>query len=92
MSNPYKNPNWIAKIKGPWQFIGVGPSQSLQLKNGRILVPGYLSPIRGLSQVPGALPLSQLYNNLGIGFVLISDDDGDTWRLGKNWPIGQGGN
>lgn len=42
--------------------------------------------------MPGTIPISQLYNNFNIGFVLISDDDGDTWRLGKQWPIGQGTN
>jgi hypothetical protein len=83
MNNPYSTPAFARKLKAPWQFIGVGPSQSLQLHSGRVLVPGYLSPIRGLSQVPGALPISQLYNNLGIGFVLITDDDGETWRTGK---------
>ena len=76
LKNPYKNPAWTAKLKGPWQFIGVGPSQSLQFKSGRILTPGYFSPIRGLSGVPHTLPISQLYNNFDIGFVLISDDDG----------------
>ncbi len=92
LKNPYDSSAWTSKLKAPWQFIAVGPSQSLQLKSGRILVPGYLSPIRGLSQVPGTIPVSQLYNNFNIGFVLISDDFGDTWRVGKNWPIGQGAN
>jgi len=55
-------------------------------------VPGYRSPIRGLSEVPGTIPVSQLYNNFAKGFVLISDDDGDSWRLGKQWPVGQGTN
>jgi hypothetical protein len=56
------------------------------------LIPGYHSPIRGLSGVKGALPISQLYNNFAKGFVLISDDGGDSWRLGKEWPIGEGTN
>ena len=47
--NPFDNPLLTNKLKAPWQFIGVGPSQSLQLRSGRILVPGYHSPIRGLS-------------------------------------------
>jgi hypothetical protein len=92
MKNPFENPSWTSKLKAPWQFIGVGPSQSLQLKSGRILVPGYHSPMRGLSEVPGAIPVSQLYNNFAKGFVLISDDEGDTWRLGKEWPTGHGTN
>ena len=90
LKNPFNDPNWTSKLKAPWQFIAIGPSQSLQLKNGRIIVPGYRSPIRGLSQVPGALPISQLYSGFAVGFVLISDDFGDTWRIGKDWPIGQG--
>lgn len=49
IKNPYDLSEWTAKLKAPWQFIGVGPSQSLELKSGRILVPGYFSPIRGLS-------------------------------------------
>lgn len=92
MSNPYNNPKWTSKLKEPWEFIGVGPSRGIQLRNGRVLIPGYHSPIRGLSQVPGTIPLSQLYNNFANGFVLISDDDGDTWHKGKPWPIGQGAN
>lgn len=92
MKNPYDMPEWTAKLKAPWQFIGVGPSQSLELKSGRILVPGYFSPIRGLSEVPGTIPVSQLFNNFNVGFVLISDDSGDTWRQGKDWPIGEGAN
>jgi hypothetical protein len=83
MRNPYDNPGWTAKLKGPWQFIGVGPSRGLQLKSGRVLIPGYVSPIRGLSGVPGTIPISQLYNNFNKGFVLISDDDGESWKLGK---------
>lgn len=82
MKNPFKSKAWTSKLKGPWQFIGIGPSQSLQLKSGRILVPGYHSPIRGLSGIPHTLALSQLYNNFAKGFVLISDNDGDNWRVG----------
>lgn len=92
MKNPFDNPLWTAKLKGPWQFIGVEPSQSLQLRSGRVLVPGYHSPIRGLSEVPGTIPVSQLYNNFAKGFVLISDDEGDSWRVGKEWSAGQGTN
>jgi hypothetical protein len=90
--NPYDSFRWTSKLKGPWQFIAVGPSRGLQLASGRILVPGYKSAMRGLSEVPGALPVSQLYNNFAKGFVLISDDGGETWKQGKEWPIGQGAN
>jgi len=37
------------KLKAPWEFIGIGPSQGIQLKSGRIIIPGYNSPIRGVS-------------------------------------------
>ena len=90
--NPFDNPKWTSKLKTPYEWTGVGPSRGIQLKSGRILIPGHKSPIRGLSQVPGALPISQLYNNFAKGFVLISDDDGQTWRQGEEWPVGQGGN
>lgn len=83
MKNPFHIESWSTKLKDPWQFIGVGPSRGIQLESGRLLIPGYHSPIRGLSGVKGALPLSQLYNNFAKGFVLISDDFGDTWRLGN---------
>jgi len=82
-NNPYDNLLWTRKLSGPWQFIGVGPSRGIHLKSGRILIPGYKSPMRGLSEIPGALPISQLYNNFAKGFVLISDDDGETWRQGR---------
>ena len=49
LKNPFNDPNWTSNLKAPWQFIAIGPSQSLQLTNGRIIVPGYRSPIRGLS-------------------------------------------
>lgn len=42
--------------------------------------------------MPGTIPVSQLYNNFAKGFVLISDDDGENWRLGKEWSVGQGTN
>ena len=92
MQDPFKNTLWTSKLQPPWQFIGIGPSGSLQMKSGRVLVPGYHSPMRGLSGVPGKLPISQLFNNFAKGFVLISDDDGENWRLGDEWPIGEGMN
>ena len=35
-------------------------------------------------------PVSQLYNNLALGHVLISDDGGDSWRLGSADGFGGG--
>ena len=94
--DPYKK--WKKKLVGPWQFIGLGPPGSIQLKTtGRLLVPGYHSYIRGLSGGGGqgagvALPISQLYNNLAYGHIMISDDGGDTWRLGGLMNEGNGAN
>eukprot|EP00930_Biecheleria_cincta_P087173 TRINITY_DN76423_c0_g1_i1.p1 TRINITY_DN76423_c0_g1~~TRINITY_DN76423_c0_g1_i1.p1 ORF type:complete len:628 (-),score=79.70 TRINITY_DN76423_c0_g1_i1:358-2241(-) len=91
--DPLAQESWTSKMTGPWQFMGMGPPGSLQLKSGRILSPGYHSYIRGLSEHNSStLPISQLYNNLGIAHVMISDDDGDTWHLGNAMPIGEGGN
>eukprot|EP00928_Gymnodinium_smaydae_P039255 TRINITY_DN26849_c0_g1_i1.p1 TRINITY_DN26849_c0_g1~~TRINITY_DN26849_c0_g1_i1.p1 ORF type:complete len:607 (+),score=67.53 TRINITY_DN26849_c0_g1_i1:40-1860(+) len=88
--SPYHNPQWSSKLNGSWQFLGLGPPGSLQLQSGRVLVPGYHAYIRGLDAGHGTLPVSQLYNNFAVGHTLISDDDGDTWRLGKAWPTGEG--
>lgn len=92
-SNPFDVPGWRANMSGPWQFVGLGPPGSLQLKSGRVLTPGYHSWIRGLSGgdgTPGQLPVSQLYNNLAFGHVMISDDDGDTWTLSSSGGFGNG--
>ena len=91
--DPYHNAALRSKLSGPWQFIGIGPPGSLQLReSGRILVPGYHSYVRGLLQSRGTIATSQLYNDFALAHVMISDDFGDTWRLGTSWPIGQGGN
>jgi len=94
--DPYQK--WRKQLVGPWQFIGLGPPGSIQLTGtGRILVPGYHSYVRGLSGGGGqgagvALPISQLYNNLAYGHNLISDDGGDSYRLGKLMDEGHGAN
>lgn len=82
--DPYAR--WRDELTGPWQFVGLGPPGSVQLRSGRVLVPAYHSYIRGLAGGGGqgagvALPVSQLYNNLAIGHVLVSDDGGDTWSI-----------
>ena len=92
--DPYQK--WRAELTGPWQFVGLGPPASIELKSGvpgRILVPGYHSYIRGLDGGSGAgagvgLPISQLYNNFALGHVLTSDDGGDTWRLRNAFGTG----
>ena len=89
--DPYKK--WAEKLQGPWQFVGLGPPGSLRVAgtdgNERVLVPGYHSWIRGLTSGPGnsgkgagvGLPISQLYNNLAHGHLLVSEDGGDTFSL-----------
>jgi len=89
--DPYHNTDRMAKMTGPWQFIGVGPPGSLQLRSGRVLVPAFHSYIRGL-EGNGTLPLSQLYNNFALGHTMISDDGGDSWRLSYAWGVGEGAN
>lgn len=88
-NNPFSTASWTDKLTGPWQWVGVGPPGSLQLKSGRLLIPSYHSYIRGLAG-DGVLPISQLYNNLAKGHVLSSNDFGDSWTVGTEWPLGQG--
>ena len=99
-TDPYKE--FASVLKGTWQFVGLGPPGSIALRatNSRILVPAYHSYIRGLAGgTAGAgigLPISQLYNNLAFGHILISDDGGDTYRLasanGLGGGVGRGAN
>lgn len=84
--NPYVK--WREQLSGPWQFVGIGPPGSIALRSrpDRVIVPGFHSFIRGLAATTGrgagvGLPVSQLYNNLALGHVLISDDGGDTYRI-----------
>mmetsp|Transcript_75750 Transcript_75750/g.239556 ORF Transcript_75750/g.239556 Transcript_75750/m.239556 type:complete len:511 (+) Transcript_75750:3-1535(+) len=91
LRNPYHDPAIRAKLTGPWQFVGMGPPGSVQLRSGRVVAPGYRSYIRGLDHHENTLPTSQLYNNFAVGFVIISDDEGETWRL-QDFPVGEGGN
>lgn len=100
--DPYRTERWRSKLSGPWQFIGLGPPAALQLRRGphrhRVVVPAYHSYVRGLgggNGSPGQLPISQLYNNFGLGHVMLSDDGGDSWQLGwegEGPDFGEGGN
>lgn len=91
-SGPFGRPSWLSKLTWPWQFVGVGPPGSLELRDsGRVVVPGYHSYVHGL-EGGGKLPISQLYSNFALGHHLISDDGGDTWRLSYDWGVGQGAN
>jgi len=89
---------WKKELTGDWQFIGLGPPGAITLKgSGRVVVPGYHSYVRGISGGGGqgagvALPISQLYNNLAYGHNMISDDGGDSWRLGALMDNGHGAN
>lgn len=90
MNDPFKNARWNSTLTGSWQFIGTGPPGSIQLQTGRVLVPAYHSYIRGLAD-----GVSQLYNNFALGHTIISDDGGDSWRLGwqgrtADGNVGQG--
>uniref|UniRef100_A0A7S2PGL4 Sialidase domain-containing protein n=1 Tax=Zooxanthella nutricula TaxID=1333877 RepID=A0A7S2PGL4_9DINO len=83
--------NWRSKLTGAWQFVGTGPSKSLQLRSGRVVVPGYHGYVRGLED-DGVLPTSQLYSSVALGHTLITDDGGDTWRMSDHWGVGHGFN
>ena len=94
-ANPFDK--WGKYLTGPWQYVGLGPPGSIQLrgKGGRVVVPAYHSFIRGLSGGAGqgagvALPISQLYNNFALGHVMYSDDGGDTWKLSSGTGFGGG--
>jgi sialidase-1 len=72
--NSWSKPTLIGKnvTRSDWKWVGTGPPGSLQLKNGRIIVPSYHSKVRG-----------NLINNIVHGHVMLSDDNGITWRLGQ---------
>lgn len=54
-----------------WKWVGTGPPASIQLRSGRIIVPSYHSIYRG-----------NLINNIVHGHVMLSDDEGYSWRIG----------
>ena len=54
-----------------WKWVGTEPPGSIELKNGRIIVPSYHSKYRG-----------NLINNLVHGHVMYSDNNGKTFQLG----------
>jgi len=53
-----------------WAWVGIGPPGSIQLRSGRIVVPCYHGPLR-----------ANLLNNKVHGHVMLSDDEGTSWRL-----------
>ncbi|APT83930.1 hypothetical protein CAQU_01300 [Corynebacterium aquilae DSM 44791] len=59
-----------AQVKKPWMvFLGTGPGNGVQLRSGRIVVPVYYGAREGQNHYTCAL--------------MMSDDGGDTWRLGQ---------
>lgn len=60
-------------VADEWKWVGTGPPGSIQLReSGRIVVPCYHSKYRG-----------NLINNFVHGHVMLSDDQGQSWRLGS---------
>lgn len=57
----------------PWNVVAPGPGHGLQLKNGRLVVPIWLS-------TGGKL------HRPSVAGVIISDDHGRTWRAGELVP------
>jgi len=53
-----------------WKWIGLGPPASLQLSNGRLIVPSYHGPF------------SWDDGEFTHGHLMLSDDGGSSWRLG----------
>jgi len=61
----------------PWVVIATGPGHGLQLRNGRLIVPLWMSDGTGYDRTalrPGHRP-----SDVGL---IYSDDHGDTWRCG----------
>lgn len=58
-----------------WKWVGLGPPAGLQLKSGRLLVPGYHS------RVWPSPNSSSIGSGLTQGHTLYSDDAGETWGI-----------
>lgn len=56
----------------PWRVIATGPAHGIQLKNGRLVVPVWLS-----------LGLTGNGHGPSVTSVIYSDDHGRTWRAGE---------
>lgn len=52
-----------------WHWIGLGPPSSIQLESGRIVVPAYHAIDHGDGESSR-------------GHTMLSDDGGESWRLG----------
>jgi len=64
--------------KSGWLWVGIGPPGGLQLSSGRLLIPGYHS------EFWPAPDQSSFGSGLTKGHVLLSDDHGETWRIGAD--------
>ena len=74
----WSKPRELEGVTKPhWDWIGFGPPGSVQLESGRILVPSYHG-----SHVP--ILNSIFYGMFTYGYMMISDDNGETWRLNKD--------
>jgi len=67
-----------------WKWVGTGPPAGLRLRSGRIIIPSYHDAI-----LPGHYDDGELSK----GHALLSDDNGETWRIsadnnfgGDHWP------
>jgi sialidase-1 len=61
----------------PWRVIATGPAHGTQLRNGRLLVPLWLSDGSGTEFGPG-----KLGHRPSVVSLLYSDDHGCTWHAG----------
>ena len=62
----------------PWRVIATGPGHGIQLANGRLIVPVWMSD--GGSARLGARKLSHIPSEVA---VIYSDDHGITWQCGE---------
>ncbi len=56
----------------PWQVLAVGPGHGIQLDNGRLLAPIWISPATGENA-----------HHPSVASTLYSDDHGQTWHCGR---------
>jgi len=64
----------------PWHVIATGPGHGIELKNGRLVVPVWLSP--GEKKKDGA----GRKHHPSVVSVIYSDDHGETWHCGDLVP------
>lgn len=74
-----------------WKWVGLGPPGGLQLASGRLLIPGYHTTLWKGGTYMSLLHLSFLMLFLvyldgcaSRGHTILSDDGGETWRIGSS--------